>query len=73
MTRELKGDYPPNLKVLIYLMTLKLENIQLTCCQVRLFLILIMIIKIFFPIMTSTSVTNLNKLISTAVYTEVSN
>lgn len=73
MTREPKGDYPPNLKVLIYLMTLKLENIQLTCCQVRLFLILIMIIKIFFPIMTSTSVTNLNKLISTAVYTEVSN
>lgn len=73
MTRELKGDYPPNLKVLIDLMTLKLENIQLTCCQVRLFLILIMIIKIFFPIMTPTSVTNLNKLISTAVYTEVSN
>lgn len=73
MTRELKGDYPPNLKVLIYLMTLKLENIQLTCCQVRLFLILIMIIKIFFPIMTPTSVTNLNKLMSTAVYTEVSN
>lgn len=73
MTRELKGDYPPNLKVLIDLMTLKLENIQLTCCQVRLFLILIMIIKIFFPIMTPTSVTNLNKLMSTAVYTEVSN